>query len=296
MATFTAFAIAAFLPGGLPPGFTWLDHTYIATDDNFVWGCFGRSSGGRAITADNGNSLVADCLSKPIDNSVTPQIYAGLRYGRTGVCHQAANRILSATGSGITVAAARGARLSFARWGVFGTSPWPQRAACAKLTGGSGGGGAPSGSGSSGGGSNMNQQNKDAQFAHRIRSIYTPEVLDYLGDQERFPDWQLRERELKALVDTYLGENYDRKKVRAVIGLHLCSQWEQDSLGLLLDEDELTPERYLNAFNTLAVSTAKICEQILGSEDFERLFGCTPDEAAGLINPETLLSDRKSAS
>jgi hypothetical protein len=142
----------------------------------------------------------------------------------------------------------------------------------------------------------MDQKNKDAQFADRIRSIYTPEVLDYLGDRDRFPDWRLRESELKALVDTYLGENYDQKKVRAVIGVHLCSQWEQDSLGVLLDEDAMTAERYLNAFNTLAVSTAKICEQILGSEDFERLFGCTPDEAAGLINPETLLSERKSAS
>jgi hypothetical protein len=141
----------------------------------------------------------------------------------------------------------------------------------------------------------MDQNSKDAQFARRIRSIYTPDVLNFLGDQNKFPDWQLRERELKALVDTYLGEDYDQKKARAVVGLHLCSQWEQDSLGLLLDDDALPPERYLIAFNTLAVSTAKICEQILGSKDFERLFGCTPDEAAGLINPEALLTDRKSA-
>src|SRR6266404_616073 len=132
MATFTAFAIPALLPAGLPPGFPWLDHTYVVSDDNFVWECFGRAVGGRALATDTGDSLVADCLSKPIDDTVTPRIYAGLRYGRTGVCHQAANRILCETRNGATVAAARGARLSMARWGVFGRLPWPERASCAK--------------------------------------------------------------------------------------------------------------------------------------------------------------------
>lgn len=88
-----------------------LDHTYVTSDGGHSWGCYGRSSGGRAICSGHGNLAEAECLSQPNGQ-------AGIRYFRTGVCHQSANRILYAAKT--IVAAARGARSSFFRWGVYG--------------------------------------------------------------------------------------------------------------------------------------------------------------------------------
>jgi hypothetical protein len=115
------------------------DHTYVLSDQGHSWGCWGRSAGGQVICAGTGNTSQADCLSQP--NS-----HAGITYAFTGVCHQTANRILyptSANGQLATVSQARGARLSYFMYGVYGldpttlnphsplTSPWPELQICA---------------------------------------------------------------------------------------------------------------------------------------------------------------------
>lgn len=114
------------------------DHTYVTSSLGHVWSCFGRSAGGRAICAGSGNALKADCLAQP--NSK-----AGIRYGISGVCHQAANRILypaCTPTNTITVARARGSLGSIFAWGVYGRDPsnmkvyspptfsWPELAIC----------------------------------------------------------------------------------------------------------------------------------------------------------------------
>jgi hypothetical protein len=126
LGTLTGFAIPALnFPGG--------DHTYVASSNGHAWGCHGRAMGGVAICTGSGNVDQADCLA-------TPQHTAGIRYGISGVCHQAANRILWP--SRMTVAMARGARGSFFTWGVYGRDsstlktyspahfPWPELAVC----------------------------------------------------------------------------------------------------------------------------------------------------------------------
>jgi hypothetical protein len=62
------------------------DHTYVITDNGRSWPCWGRSSGGTPLCSGSGNLLQADCLARP-DSA------AGIIYGKTGVCHQMANRI-----------------------------------------------------------------------------------------------------------------------------------------------------------------------------------------------------------
>ena len=97
MATLKGNSIPALSSSSLPrqqPGGR-LDHTYVTSEDNYgPWGCFGRSLEGTQFPLAQGNSACADCLSKPSNLLATPPLYAGLRYGVTGVCHQAANRIL----------------------------------------------------------------------------------------------------------------------------------------------------------------------------------------------------------
>jgi hypothetical protein len=188
MATFTVCTLPALLPAGVIPVVLWPDHVYVTSSDGLVWDCFGRSSGGTAIDSTTGHPQVAECLSKPKDSALTPKVYAGLRYGRTGVCHQAANRILYETG--LTVAQAKAYRLSVVRFGIYGKGAWPELAQCVKLTQAQSGALKPS----QGGDSGMDPQDKTAQFQSRIRAIYTTEVWRRLGDQKQ--DMMLRQQEL----------------------------------------------------------------------------------------------------
>ena len=109
------------------------DHTYVTSSAHHVWPCFGRSSGGRPVCRGAGDIDKADCLSNPLSQ-------AGIAYGVTGVCHQAANRILYP--SGLTVSVARGYRWSVFSYGAYGKdattrdnfspagNPWPELIAC----------------------------------------------------------------------------------------------------------------------------------------------------------------------
>jgi hypothetical protein len=102
-------------------GYQGWDHTYVTSSDGFVWPCWGRSAGGKALVSARGDSKVADCLSR--NNS-----QAGLVYAVTGVCHQTANRILDP--ANVVVGGAGGYAVSSRLFGTYGVGPWPQRASC----------------------------------------------------------------------------------------------------------------------------------------------------------------------
>ena|ERR1051325_357747 len=109
------------------------DHTYVEGSTGELWGCWGRSAGGRPICHGPGSVEQAECLSNPASK-------AGIRYGRTGVCHQTANRILLP--ANLTVARARGYRKSLFLFGAYGLepgtinryhptlNPWPELRQC----------------------------------------------------------------------------------------------------------------------------------------------------------------------
>ena len=96
MATLQGYAMPAI-------GFTFVDHTWVGSDDGGAWGCFGRDSGGLPLSAATGTSdrRFVDCLSHPKEIARYPRLYAGLKYLRTGLCHQAANRLLYLTGTSV---------------------------------------------------------------------------------------------------------------------------------------------------------------------------------------------------
>lgn len=96
------------LPTAMPPG---ADHTYVRSNKGHNWGCFGRDAGGEAICAGDGKADQAQCLSEPTST-------AGIVYGVTGVCHQAANRIMLPANT--VVARARGYRFSALLYGTYG--------------------------------------------------------------------------------------------------------------------------------------------------------------------------------
>lgn len=90
------------------------DHTYVVfLHPEKRWGCFGRDKGGRQLLADKGNFNGAETAAHPNGQ-------AGIIYGITGVCHQAANRILRGAGSSKTVKDAKGYWASYFLYGTYG--------------------------------------------------------------------------------------------------------------------------------------------------------------------------------
>lgn len=98
-----------------------VDHTYVTSSCGRTWGCWGRKAGGSLIVSGGGSSYVAGCLSLEHER-------AGIAYGLTGVCHQAANRILFP--AAVLVDGARGYAASVMAYGHYGIGLWSQRARC----------------------------------------------------------------------------------------------------------------------------------------------------------------------
>jgi hypothetical protein len=256
-----------------------LDHTYVTSDDNYgPWGCFGRSSGGHPVSSGQGNSACADCLSKPSNLLATPPIYAGLRYGVTGVCHQAANRILRP--AGISVAGVQGYGASLFLYGQYGRGGWPEWMQCVNLSSG------PVGSPPQGVPSVVSSS-KNAQLFKRIEEIYAahPEALNPT-EQE---DLEIGKREMLALFSTQLGDEYDRKRVNQVTDLHRRLQEARLYLGRELESRRISKEHFLRVFNELMTLTFERCQEILGKRDFERLFGGSVDQVRHLVEPSIFL-------
>jgi len=283
MATLSGYSIPALSASSLPRSQLGgrLDHTYVASDDGYgPWGCFGRSSGGQSVSSGPGSSACADCLSKPGNLLATPPLYAGLRYGVTGVCHQAANRILKP--AGVTVGGVQGYGASVFVYGQYGRGGWPEWRHCVNLTSG---GVSPSQAGSS-----VAFDKKSARLSKRIEEIYAahPEALNP-SEQE---DLEIGRRELLALFGAQLGAEYNPKKVNQVTDLHRGLQEARLYLGRELATGRISREHFLKIFNELMSLTFERCQEILGKKDFERLFGGSVDQVRHLIEPAIFLRSR----
>ena len=89
------------------------DHTYVKCGTGRVaWACFGGKSGGNTLRDGTGSTRRANNIA---GSNETANINC---YLLTGVCHQAANRILLP--AGITVRGARGYSISQALFGTYG--------------------------------------------------------------------------------------------------------------------------------------------------------------------------------
>ncbi|WP_210208666.1 hypothetical protein, partial [Rhodoplanes roseus] len=140
-----------------------VDHTWVTTYDNrqsayqtdaqvaaagedywYCWGSF-HPTGGTPINSDGflgqqgGNRALAECLVQPnADSSTVPAARGTIfTYGVDGVCHQLANQVLFATGTGgqpqLTVKLARGYFASsfiYGPWGLQHTAWVNKIAAC----------------------------------------------------------------------------------------------------------------------------------------------------------------------
>ncbi len=266
LALISGYAVAAL-------NLKWWDHTYVRSNDAYAWGCFGRNSAGQLLDSAMGDSSVADCLAKPIQ---LPRIYAGISYGLTGVCHQAANRILYP--AGITVAAAKGYGLSMVTWGTYGRGAWPQRDQCVQLVSTQ----VPA----LPKGDEPDMQSKTLSGkVHAIhqRAFNNPAYADSAS---------VSRAELQALADASLGVQYDQAKIAMIINLQQTLHQEQESLVRQFDGQFLSKKQYLERLNALLHRIYSECEKILGSQDFEKLFGAPLDQVVHMVDPDVFLATR----
>jgi hypothetical protein len=181
MVTLFAWTVPAFSSGSP------VDHTWVTTYDNrvnpypndaaviaaheyywYCWGSFHATGGTPAIPhgflgSQAGNLALAQCLVQPNADSMSSPAARGtiFTYGVDGVCHQLANQVLYATGTGttaqLTVQKAHGYMASTFIYGTYGLqhAAWAAKiAACSgtrlapqgapTMAGGAGSAGGPS--------------------------------------------------------------------------------------------------------------------------------------------------------
>lgn len=243
-------------------------HTFVSSSCGLAWGCFGRSENGSLLTSGPGSSSRADCLSK---NN------AGILYGITGVCHQAANRIsfpaqLKAVGAG-------GYAQSVFTFGEYGRSfpgikSWEaiKRECSARAT---------------------SQISFDENISAGSRSTLSDSRYDH--DERDHPmvhvssdEETLRLVELSGLVERGIGRPLERVKFEELSRIQIRLRERQAEIARRLLLNEITKEEYLTLLdNDLAVASNE-SEALLGEEDFKRIFGEKAD-AQSLVDADEFL-------
>jgi hypothetical protein len=266
----------------IAPGSEW-EHTYVTSTNGTRWGCFGSSDGGRLLRTATSNQLVADCLSREASQ-------AGIAYGLTGVCQQAANRIL--LDAGLTVAEAGGYEVSTFFWGEYGRGTWPALIHC------SGGGPGPNSPFVSNRNEGEGRRGTALAVYNEIVTRYGPPVLAAfmsLGKTLFKMDENIsnEDAKLQALVQLKLGRPLDLLTLRMLSQIRAALQGEQLRLARELEANAIAPEQYLMRLNEAMQRSMSDSRQLLGSEDFHRVFGNAGSSTEKLIDRNVFLASRQ---
>jgi hypothetical protein len=288
MATLIGYAIPLITP--MPGINQQADHTYVRTaDGRGVWGCWGRSDGGKEICRGSGSSKQADCYSQPWGTS-------GIIYGVTGVCHQTANRILYPARK--IVSGANGYWLSSLVYGTYGgiVSWAEQRARCYWTRGDK---------------ATKAQLKAMPEEETNIKQVapqsqedmdYTTEILALYEEVAQAPEkFSAKEgeapsflsRELEIAIKIKLGKQMDTGKTEAVIQLQNELHQERNKLVDKLYSEEISPVEYANQANKLFNAKFKLIGAQLGKGHYQKLFAIAPNVKLSLINPEVMAKPYK---
>jgi hypothetical protein len=245
------------------------EHTYVVSGAGHRWLCLGRADGGRQICQGRGDITLASCLAGA-DGS------AGIRYLRTGVCHQIANRILWP--ANVLVELAEGYSFSSLLFGHHGIGSWPERDLCCRRRGVEH---------LLAEGSSPEMAKPPRPSGKAKRELEEPEVAYVIepSDREQFVD--IRLARLTELLDQHLGRRLDPGKRARVKQVMAAAAREQYDLLDAADRGDVPAAAYLDRFTALLRRTFAEIDQVLGRADFERVFGGGPDQALGIVDVET---------
>ena len=96
-----------------------------------------------------------------------------------------------------------------------------------------------------------------------------------MNDQE-FSDTAFEE--LQDMAEQAFGPNYDQDKLRKIHCLREKFDVNNTALYIKLTKKEMTFDEFMNAFNACLLESFKGVEEVLGPEDFVKLFGSIPED------------------
>jgi hypothetical protein len=245
------------------------EHTYVVSGAGHRWTCLGRADGGRQICRGTGDTALAGCLAGADGG-------AGIRYLRTGVCHQIANRILWP--ASVLVERAEGYRFSSLLFGHHGLGPWPERDLCCRRLGVER---------LLAEGSSPEMAKPPRPPGSPKRELEEPEVAYVIEPSEREQFVDVRLARLTELLDQHLGRRLDPGKRARVKQVMAAAAREQYDLLHAADRGDVPADAYLDRFTALLRRTFAEVDQVLGRAEFERVFGGAPDQALGIVDVET---------
>jgi hypothetical protein len=286
-----------------------------------VWPCWGVPPKGAVCCAGNGSTAQADCISTPASKS-------GIVYAFTGVCHQTADRILfparvivnRARGFPVSAAiygvyglnigvvrnrifrvtrrqvgwlAAIAAVAAFNRLVAFhGGMNWGAKlAACGGV-----GGDLPVCAPAAGGGAGTTPPASDPPDSdaepmpvRESDNAYVERVLTLYADIESIDNDMMDDRDFVAAIETHLGIGPEDERVQALIeardALH---EAHANALGRFAS-GEWPTESVTEVLNDAARKFQVHAAEILGPEDYERLFAQSPESPMGVVDPMIML-------
>jgi carboxymethylenebutenolidase len=134
----------------------------------------------------------------------------------------------------------------------------------------------------------------EMEFDKRIAAIYGLNNPSSRKGKRGDEAMDIRQAEFQAMADVFLGEGFDRAKLKQVEDLQIALYKEQTKLYESYEAEKLDPEEYVKLFNALLDETFLKCEEILGQENFSKFFGASRSELAGFIDKETFLQAHQS--
>ncbi|MDQ7789978.1 MAG: hypothetical protein RDU41_07995 [Clostridia bacterium] len=248
-----------------------MEHAYVTSSAGHRWPCFGGTDRGRPIGSGLGHPEVAQCLSLPDSE-------AGINYGLTGVCHQAANRILWP--AKVLVSQARSYNLSVMIYGAYGTPneraerKWRERIGqCSAAQDKS----ASQISFTWDGDNPPAVPSADQEYAEKLIRLH-------LQAGERGPV-ELLARETALLID-YRLPGTGSQLVRTVQDIQRELLAEKKTLDKVLLRKHVGGEKYAAEVNDLINQELAQFLELLGAQYYEQLFGLKPGERCDLVVPE----------
>ena len=128
--------------------------------------------------------------------------------------------------------------------------------------------------------------NLEWEFDKRIAAIHGLDHVRVGGRQIGGNTMDVRQAEFQAMADVFLGENFDQAKLKQVEDLQITLHNEQATLYQRYEAQEIGPDEYVELFNAMLVETFDKCEDVLGPENFIKLFGVPRSELAGFMDKE----------
>ena len=130
---------------------------------------------------------------------------------------------------------------------------------------------------------------KSSAFVDRVKMIYRSIARDLAPLEDEEIAVVVGNAELQSRFDVFLGSDYDSQKKEAVAQLQANLRREQKRLVQELESGNLRPEQYVETLNRMINDVFAKSEDILGPNDFEKVFGAPRKKATALVDPPTFL-------